>query len=98
MIHHTLGPGMDFDTYIKMSEPIRSTHTKLTDPATMAQEIDRVIEEGVRSRLPVYIYVPMDVVGTQLDASRLQIPLNTTSASTDLQLEDEVVSAVLRLI
>lgn len=98
LIHHTMEPNMDQDIYIGMSAPIRKTYTKLSNPATMAQEIDRVIEEAVRSRLPVYIYVPMDIVGTPLDASRLDTPLNTTVKNTNAQLEDEVVNATLELI
>jgi pyruvate decarboxylase len=91
-------PNMDQDIYIGMSAPIRKTYTKLSNPKTMAQEIDRVIEEGVRSRLPVYIYVPLDVVGISLDATRLETPLNTTVANTNLQLEDEIVNSTLELI
>jgi pyruvate decarboxylase len=91
-------PGMDPDIYIKMGLSILKTYTKLTNPETMAQEIDRVIEDGVRSKLPVCIYVPMDVVGIQLDAGRLETPLDTIVASKDLRLEDEVVEATLELI
>jgi pyruvate decarboxylase len=98
MIHHTMEPEMDQDIYIGMSAPIRKTYTKLSDPATMAQEIDRVIEAAVWSRLPVYIYVPLDIVGIPLDATRLETPLNTTVKNTNLQQEDELVNSILELI
>lgn len=88
---------MDQDIYIGMSAPIRKTHTKLSNPATMAQEIDRVIEEGVKSRLPVFIYVPLDIVGIPLDATRLETPLNTT-ITNNKQQEDEIVNSALELI
>jgi pyruvate decarboxylase len=92
-------PGMDHLTFVKMGEAVRKTHTVLTEERTMAQEIDRVIEEGVRSRLPVYIYVPTDVVGLPLDASRLEHPLDTKIKNTSLELEeDRVVQSVLELI
>jgi pyruvate decarboxylase len=91
-------PNMDQDVYIGMSEPIRKTHTKLTNPATMAQEIDRVIEEGVKSRLPVFIYVPLDIVGIPLDATRLDTPLNTTVTNANKEQEDEIVNSTLELI
>jgi pyruvate decarboxylase len=90
-------PNMDQDIYIGMSAPIRKTHTKLSNPATMAQEIDRVIEEGVKSRLPVFIYVPLDIVGIPLDATRLETPLNTT-ITNNKQQEDEIVNSALELI
>ncbi|KAH7312832.1 pyruvate decarboxylase [Rhexocercosporidium sp. MPI-PUGE-AT-0058] len=97
MIHHTMEPGMDHAIYIGMSEPVRKTHTFLMDDSTMAEEIDRVIIEGVRSRLPVFIYIPTDVVSVQLDAKRLETPLDTTIRN-DATAEDAVVRAVLDLI
>jgi pyruvate decarboxylase len=98
MIHHTMEPNMDQDIYIGMSAPIRKTYTKLSNPATMAQEIDRVIEEGVKSKLPVFIYVPLDIVGIPLDATRLETPLNTTVTNTNKEQEDEIVNSTLKLI
>lgn len=98
MIHHTMEPNMDQDVYIGMSAPIRKTYTKLSNPATMAQEIDRVIEEGVKSKLPVFIYIPLDTVGIPLDATRLETPLNTTITNADKQQEDEIVNSALELI
>lgn len=88
---------MDHAIYIPMSEPVRKTHCFLMDDATMAEEIDRVIAEGAKSRLPVFIYIPTDVVGVQLDSKRLETPLNTT-ITNDKSAEDEVVKSVLELI
>ncbi|TVY57516.1 Pyruvate decarboxylase [Lachnellula suecica] len=98
LLHHTMEPNMDQTIYVGMAEPIRKAHTILLDEKTMAQEIDRVIEAGVKSRLPVYIYVPMDIVGIPLDASRLDTPLSTKVANMDSQQEDEVVKSTLELI
>ncbi|KAJ5052224.1 uncharacterized protein L3040_001982 [Drepanopeziza brunnea f. sp. 'multigermtubi'] len=97
MVHHTMEPGMDHTIYIGMSEPIRKTHTFLTDDATMAGEIDRVIIEGVKSRLPVFIYIPTDIVSVQLDAKRLETPLDTTITNSKTA-EDSIVKSVLELI
>ncbi|KAH9205372.1 pyruvate decarboxylase [Leptodontidium sp. 2 PMI_412] len=97
LIHHTMEPGMDHAIYIGMSEPVRKTHTFLMDDSTMAEEIDRVIVEGVKSRLPVFIYIPTDVVSVQLDAKRLETPLDT-SVQNDVAAEDAVVKSVLDLI
>lgn len=98
LLHHTMEPGMDQMIYVGMAEPIRKTHTVLTDEKTMAEEIDRVLEAGVKSKLPVYIYVPMDVVQVPLDTSRLEKPLNTKVVNSDAKLEDEVVKGTLELI
>jgi pyruvate decarboxylase len=98
LIHHTMKPNMDHATYIGMSEPVRRTHTFLMDDETMAEEIDRVIVEGVRSRLPVFIYIPTDVVSVQLDASRLESPLDTSVKNESVETEDSIVKLVLELI
>jgi pyruvate decarboxylase len=90
-------PNMDHTTYIGMSEPIRETHTFLMEDEKMAEEIDRVIIAGVKSRLPVFIYIPVDVVAVQLDAKRLETPLDTKIVN-ESSAEDEVVKAVLDLI
>jgi pyruvate decarboxylase len=98
LIHHTMKPNMDHAIYIGMSEPIRKTHTFLMNDETMAEEIDRVIVEGVRSRLPVFIYIPTDVVAVQLDASRLEIPLDTTVKNDSSETEQAIVKSVLELV
>jgi pyruvate decarboxylase len=98
MVHHTLEPNMDHAVYIPMAEPIRKTYAYLMDDKTMAEEIDRVIIECIRSRLPVFIYVPTDVVSVQLDASRLDTPLDYTIKNPDSLVEDEIVGKVLELI
>jgi pyruvate decarboxylase len=88
-------PGMDHEIYVGMAAPIRKTFTVLKDEKTMAQEIDRVIQEAVWSRLPVYIYVPLDVAGVQLDAKRLETPLKTEVTNPSKEVEDEIVKATL---
>ena len=88
---------MDHAVYIGMSGPVRKTHAFLTDDKTMAEEIDRVIVEGVRSRLPVYIYVPSDVVTVPLDANRLNTPLDTTLKNEEHK-DDLIAKKVLELI
>jgi len=97
MIHHTMEPNMDHGIYIGMSEPVRKAHTFLWDDATMAEEIDRVITAGVKSKLPVFIYVPVDVVQVQLDASRLEQPLDL-AIKNESSVEEEVVKGVLEAI
>jgi pyruvate decarboxylase len=98
MLHHTMEPGMDHAIYVGMAAPVRKAYTVLMDEKTMAQEIDRVIEEGVLSRLPVYIYVPMDVASVQLDAKRLKTPLKTEVANSNKEMEDEIVKSTLESI
>jgi pyruvate decarboxylase len=98
MLHHTMEPGMDQAIYVGMAGPIRKTYTVLMDEKTMAQEIDRVIEECVLSKLPVYIYVPMDVAGVQLDAKRLETRLKIEVTNSKKDVEEEIVKTTLELI
>jgi pyruvate decarboxylase len=86
---------MDHTIYTKMAAPIRKDHALLLDDATMADDIDRVIVACVQSRLPVYIYVPTDVVSVPLDAKRLETPLDTTIRNPDSQTEDRIVQKIL---
>jgi pyruvate decarboxylase len=97
LIHHTMEPGMDHAIYIGMSEPIRKTHCYLMEDEKMAEEIDRVIVEGVKSRLPVFIYIPTDVVGVRVDGKRLETKLDT-SVVNEREVEDEIVREVLECI
>jgi pyruvate decarboxylase len=91
-------PEMDHAIYIGMSEPVRKTYAYLMDDSTMAEEIDRVLIEGVKSRLPVFIYIPLDIVSVQLDATRLETPLDTTIKNESTDVEDEIVKSTLELI
>ena len=88
---------MDHTVYVGMSEPIRKTYALLIDDDTMAEDIDRVIAASVTSRLPVFIYVPTDVVNVQLDASRLKTPIETIIENNKAE-EDLVVERVLEMI
>ncbi|KIV92776.1 hypothetical protein PV10_04042 [Exophiala mesophila] len=98
MLHHTMEPRMDQSIYIQMAAPIRKDYAFLMEDATMAEDIDRVIVSCVKSRLPVYIYVPADVVGVKLDASRLDMPLDLTIRNPDTTVEDKIVNSILSLI
>ncbi|KAJ9629258.1 hypothetical protein H2204_008898 [Knufia peltigerae] len=95
MLHHTMEPNMDHAIYIKMADPIRKDHAYLMEDNTMADDIDRVIVSCMHSRLPVYIYVPTDVVSVQLDAKRLETPLDLTLRNPDAKTEDQIVQKIL---
>ncbi|RFU31351.1 hypothetical protein B7463_g4979, partial [Scytalidium lignicola] len=98
MLHHTFERDMDHAVYIGMEEPIRKTHAFLMEDATMAEDIDRTIAECVRSRLPVFIYIPTDVVDVKVDANRLKTLLDTSIKNKDGNSEDKIVKSILELI
>ena len=97
-LHHMLEPGMDQSIYVNMSEPICRSCAVLMDDKTMAAEIDRVIVDCVRSKLPGYIYVPMDVVSVPVDADRLKTRLDVTIRNDDDSAETSIVGKVLDAI
>ncbi|KAL7266195.1 hypothetical protein RUND412_011268 [Rhizina undulata] len=97
-IHHTLGSTPnDHTVFQRMAAPLAKTSTFLTDSSTMASEIDRVIVECVKSRLPVYIWVPMDVTETPLDAERLKTPLDV-AVGNDPVVEGVVLGKILKAV
>lgn len=89
---------MDQAIYIQMAAPIRKTYAYLMDDNTIAEDIDKAIIACVQSRLPTYIYVPTDVVSVQLDAQRLDAPLDASIHNPDSKTEDQIVSKILCLI
>ncbi|KAF3928844.1 hypothetical protein ABW20_dc0100017 [Dactylellina cionopaga] len=97
MIHHTLEANPDHGVYRGMSAPIRSTSAFLDDEASMASEIDRVLVTAIKTRLPVYLFVPTDVVDTPLNAIRLETPL-PLSLSSKLEVEELVAKKILKAI
>lgn len=99
MIHHTLSENWDHTTYQRMSEPVRSASAFLTDETTAAAEIDRVLETAVKTRLPVYLFVPVDVSDIIIDASPLMKPLNVEVHNVGREAdEDKVVLEIIQLI
>lgn len=85
---------MDHTVFMEMSAPVRKTHAFLTDEKTFTAEIDRVIEQCLKTRLPVYIFIPMDVPSIPVPASHLQKPLNL-QVKNDPLAETNVVEKTL---
>ena len=88
---------MDHTVYVAISKPVRKTYALLIDDDTMAEDIDRVIAASITSRLPVFIYVPTDVVNVPLDANRLKTPIDAKIKNNRRQ-EDLMVGKVLEMI
>ncbi|KAL1960889.1 hypothetical protein VTO42DRAFT_5872 [Malbranchea cinnamomea] len=99
-IHHTLWPdGWDHTTYQRMCEPVRSDAAFITDEKTAAELIDRVLVSAVRTKLPVYLFIPIDVPDLLMDATPLQKPLDLEIRNEGREAEeDEVVAEVVRLL
>lgn len=89
---------MDHTIFVGMSKPISRTYALLNNEETATQEIDRVIIECVHSRLPVFIYVPTDVVNIPVNSRALSTPLDTAVQNSDKDAESTVVKKVLKAL
>lgn len=99
-IHHTLwNDKWDHTTYQRMSEPVRSDAAFVTEEGNAAELIDRVMESAVKTRLPAYIYIPIDVPDLLMDAAPLSRPLDLLPRNTGREAEeDEVVKEIVRVL
>ncbi|KAI9836762.1 MAG: hypothetical protein M1819_000927 [Sarea resinae] len=96
MIHHTLDEDWDHTLFQKMSEPVRSAAAFLTDDAAFVSEIDRVVQTAVKTRRPVYLFIPMDVPDVLVDSSLLSNPLDLEIRNSGQEdVEDELVEAIV---
>lgn len=91
MIHHTLGENWDHDTFQKMSEPVRTGVAFLVDDTTFTRDVDNVIEICVKSRHPVYLYVPMDTPDLLVDATPLNTPLDLEIVNSGMEEQEEEI-------
>lgn len=73
-VHHTFKDG-NFRRFSQMSAHVTVAQTSLRDPLTAPQEIDRVLRECLVHSRPVYIEVPVDLVGVPVRAAGLQHPV-----------------------
>ena len=99
MIHHTLGENWDHDTFQRMSEPVRSAVAFLLDDKTFTRDVDAILETCVKSRKPVYLYIPMDVPDILVDTNFLSIPLDLEITNKDSEdVEDVVIEEILSMV
>lgn len=63
LLHHRV---KRFDSQLAIYREITAANTVLEDPATAADEIDRVLETTLRLKRPGYIEIPRDIVAMPL--------------------------------
>lgn len=96
MIHHCPGEGLSHKLYTTVSKPLSAATAILDDDASFTQKVDYVIESCFKTKLPVYLYIPIDTPDIMVDASRLQIPLDISIANPGKEgLEDEIVQKII---
>jgi pyruvate decarboxylase len=94
MIHHTIQE--DHTIFQQAAKVVSTGSAFLTDEATFTEEVDRVIEVCVKTRHPVYLFVPADTPDILVDAARLAKPLDLQITNPDQQnVEDEIVDRII---
>lgn len=108
LLHHTKPDGtlnpVDHKVFMETSRPYSVAHEFLDNPATAAEQIDKVITEVYRRKLPGYIFIPTDMVAKPLSkgADRLiNAPLDLSyysSVDDATSLEEKLATQILDLI
>ncbi|KAJ4376783.1 hypothetical protein N0V86_006901 [Didymella sp. IMI 355093] len=70
-VHHTFNDG-NFRRFGQMHAHVTVAQTSLRDPLTAPLEIDRVLQQCLIHSRPVYIEVPVDLVGASVRSANLQ--------------------------
>lgn len=97
LLHHTLGNG-DFSVFHRIYLNISQTTGVLSDPATAAETIDRVIQEAYINQRPGYLAFPANMVNCPVPKDRLNTPLNLKVPENDEDAQEEVLETVVEMI
>ncbi|KAF8895454.1 thiamine diphosphate-binding protein [Infundibulicybe gibba] len=97
MLHHTLGDGR-YDAYMKAAQQFTISQAILTDKQSAAAEIDRVLIDCLTLARPVYLTLPTDLVFEEISSSRLQIPISRNPPVNDPQVEEFVLSSIVKVV
>ncbi len=89
LLHHKV---RDFRTQAEVFEKICVAGTELTDPTIAFREIDRVLDAAARTKRPVYIELPRDMVHVVPDVPHSY--RSTETASDPAVLAEAVAEAV----
>jgi pyruvate decarboxylase len=68
---------------------------ELHDEKTASGEIDRVLRECLLQSRPVYIELPTDMVGVEVDGKQLETPIDLSVAENEKSAEESVVTKIL---
>lgn len=92
MLHHMV---RDFHTQLSVYEKITAAAVALEDPLTAAAEIDHCIETCLKTKRPVYIEIPRDMVHTKIRVPDRPI---TTEAEHDPRVLAEAVAEAIEML
>jgi len=97
MIHHSIGFAPDHQVFNHASRGFRVAAAELQKAQGAAEEIDRVLRECFVQSGPIYIFVPIDLVGQSVPAKALQTPLDL-EPKVDSQAVEEVSKTILETL
>ncbi|EXJ55378.1 hypothetical protein A1O7_08305 [Cladophialophora yegresii CBS 114405] len=89
-VHHTLGNGRP-RVFAAMARHVTVAQTNLVDESTAADEVDRVIATSLRESRPVYVEMPADMVGKEVDAARLDEKIDVAKGTVGNESEEEIL-------
>jgi indolepyruvate decarboxylase len=92
LLHHKV---KDFRTQAEVFEKICTAGTELTEPSTAFREIDRVLDAAARTKRPVYIELPRDMVDVVPD---VPYPFRPTEPVSDPDSLAEAVAEAVEWI
>ncbi|CRG88335.1 pyruvate decarboxylase [Talaromyces islandicus] len=95
ILHHSLGDG-NFRVFAKIYQNLTCAQANLTDPKTAPEEIDRVIQECLIERRPVYIELPADLVRAKVSSLRLKQLLEVPSIENCPIREAHIVEEIIK--
>ncbi|KIW01164.1 uncharacterized protein PV09_07449 [Verruconis gallopava] len=96
LVHHTFNDG-NYRRFAQMHALVTVAQANISDPRSAPAQIDNVLEQCLIHHRPVYIEVPIDMVGLEVDASRLQTKI-AIPTSVDQPTKEKALSAVLEKI
>ncbi|MGH7198174.1 MAG: alpha-keto acid decarboxylase family protein [Candidatus Omnitrophota bacterium] len=92
LLHHKV---RDFDTQFKVFQELTVASTVLNDPRAAFSEIDRVLSAAIRTRRPVYIELPRDMVSVRGAVPRQAVPAKEKS---DRETFREALAEAVKMI
>ncbi len=81
---------------VSVVKPITKYAVTVTDPAHIAQCLDKAIHEATTGRQgPVWLDVPLDIQGSQIDPEQLErLPIETATKDSAALALDEIISLI----
>ncbi|KAI8305527.1 Pyruvate decarboxylase [Colletotrichum sp. SAR11_59] len=81
-LHHTLADPTRLNVFSEIAAKVTAAQAKLDDADTAPEMVDWVLGEAKRHSRPVYIELPSDLVGVEVDGARLGDDLQVPEVGT----------------